>query len=345
MIGKISRHVIVTRKQTGLGSDLVSVVGAIHHARMTHRDVVIDWRSSVYQPDRRKNLFSCLFQVQGGFEGVQIHVWDEGFADKHLPGPLLRCKDWSFENYHLEMTGPPRPVTASVIIERPMHHLPEIASQAEMFKCISPLPYLSDRIDAFHEREFRDRVVIGVHLRHGNGERLGQQRDELATRSVEVLSDLMVARIRQIWGGNVKIFVCSDSNEFRDAFCRKWPDSCHFGSRVGMAGNGPIHRPDGGLKNAEDAVAEMWLLARCQGIVYNPSWFSHYARATGTFPIEPQNTDEVSDYGTAVLYEKKFAAELAKKSTIKLRNSALLRRLLFWKRNHGDPGGLPPESV
>lgn len=344
MIGKIARHVVVTRKHTGLGSDLVSVVGAIHYARKTHRDVVIDWRSSLYLRDRGQNLFPCLFQVQGEFEGVRIHVWDEGFADKHLPGPLLRCKDWDFENYHLEMTGPPRPANASVIIERPMHHVPPVASQAEMFKCISPLPHLSDRIDSFHERELRDRKVIGVHLRHGNGERLGQQRDDLATRSVEGLSDLMIARIRQVWGGDVKVFVCSDSHEFRDAFCRKWPQSCHLGSTIGMAGTGPIHRALSGLKNAEDAVAEMWLLARCHGIVYNPSWFSHYARVTGTFPIEPQNADEVSDYGTSIIYEKKFAAVVAKKSSLGPPNSTWLHRLRSWKWTPRNPRALPPDA-
>lgn len=331
MIKKLSKHVVVTRKHTGLGSDLVSVAGAIHFARLTDRDVVIDWRSSVYLRDKKENLFPLLFEIKDEVEGVGIHVWDNGLSDKHLSGPLTRCKDWSFEKYHLEMLGPPRQVSASVIVERPMHHLPNIADQAGIFQCISPLPHIRDRIDSYCEREFRSRKVIGVHLRHGNGEKLGHQRDELAARSVGMLSDSIITRIRQVWGEDVKIFVCSDSNEFREDLCGKWPDSCHYGSRVGTARNGPIHRPDGGLTNAEDAVAEMWLLGRCHGIVYNPSWFSHYARTTGDYSTAPQNIDEVSDYGTSVLYEKRFAAQLAQKSARKQRGFCWLRKLFFRK--------------
>lgn len=324
-----TKHVVVTRKNTGLGSDLISIVGAIEYAKKTDREVVIDWRSSQYLKKRNVNLFPLLFQIPQEIDGVRVHSWDETFSDKKLPQPLAPCKKWSFEDYHLEMTKGPEPKNASAIIERPMHHLPDVTAQKRILSCFNPQPAIMEMIGSFDRQEFQGHRVIGVHLRHGNGERLGQKRDDLTANPVERLVDMTVERILNVWESNMKVFVCTDSQEFRDSFSKTWSDTCHFDSKIGTAGRGPIHLSCGAIKNAEDAVAEMWLLARCQGIVYNPSWFSHYARIAGEFAVEPQNIDDLSDYGTLALYEKKYANLEAKAAA---RKPNFFDRCRFWKK-------------
>lgn len=310
-----ARHVVVTRKRTGIGSDLVSVVGAIAYAARTDRDLVIDWRDSRYVADATINMFGELFVAPPAFDDVSVTLASATFNDKALPGPIRQAtsKSESFEAFHAEMEREARPVLESVIITRPMHHLPNVADQKRWFDAINPVARIAAAIDSFYNAHMQGRTVIGIHIRHGNGEALGSGRDELIQRSVDDLVDLSIAEFAKMdLPEDTRYFVCTDSQELRDAFNRRVKNVINYDSRIGSAKSGPIHTSDYGLQGAEDAVAEMWLLARCGRLIYTPSWFSHYARIVGQFEIEPINLDTVSLYGTAELYEKRLSGQPAK---------------------------------
>lgn len=315
---QLPRHVVVTRKRTGIGSDLISVVGSIAYAARTGRDLVIDWRESRYVEDSGLNMFGALFEVPEGFDDVGVRLAGADFDDRTLPTPVrqLTGKSESFEAFNAEMKHAARPVAESVVITRPMHHLPDVSDQRRWLLAIRPVSRIAAAIDDFHSRHLRGHHVVGVHIRHGNGETLGSGRDELMRRGVTDLVDLAAAELGRMGLPNgYKLFVCTDSQELREAFAARLPGVVTYESRIGSAKSGPIHTSDYGMKGAEDAIVEMWLLALCDRLVYTPSWFSHYARIVGDFRSEPVNLDTVSLYGTSELYEKRLTEkpQLAKR--------------------------------
>jgi hypothetical protein len=304
-----SRHAVVTRKGTGIGSDLISVVGAIAYAARTERDLVIDWRKSRYLEDATTNLFAALFVAPTAFDSVGVVVAGPKFNGTELLQPVsqMTARRQSFEDFHAEMLAAPRRVAESVIITRPMHHLPDVAEQKRWLGAIAPVPRIAAAIDRYYDRHMKGHAVVGIHIRHGNGETLGSGRDMLIQRSVDELVDLSIAAVAKMdLPADPLFFVCTDSQALRDAFKARLTHVINFDSRIGSAESGPIHTSDFGLQGAEDAVAEMWLLARCDRLIYSPSWFSHYARTVGTFSAEPVNLDTVSLYGTAELYETRL---------------------------------------
>ena len=117
------------------------------------------------------------------------------------------------------------------------------------------------------------------------------------------------------------MFLCTDSAGLRRYFGERERELVLFDST--LADHGPLHRPEFGLRGAEEALIEMWLLSQCQGLVYNPSWFTHYARVLGRFDHPPIDIDGRSLYGTAQLYRDRVAGRRSKFSI-----STLARRLL-----------------
>lgn len=300
------KHCVVTRKATGLGSDLVSVAGAFFYARNTGRNLVIDWRNSLYLDNGATNLFPLLFEIPDTIDGVDIFMADGNFDDGTLAPPLKYCKALDFKEYHEEMLCSPRAVRESIVVTRPMHHLPSEEMQKNIFSLIHPKKPLLEQIEAYRREHFGEKRMAGIHIRHGNGEFLGEKRDLLILRGIQHIVDKCTEILINASPQPEKVFICTDSQELRDALSHRFPDSCYYASTIGTRGEGAIHNSRRGLRGVEDALMEMWLLSYCDTLVYNPSWFSHYARITGRFSPPPVNIDQYSDYGTMQLYEKRL---------------------------------------
>lgn len=300
-------HSVMTRKSTGIGSDLISVVGAIQYAKKTGRDVIIDWRKSRYLKDPTQNLFPRVFEIPENIGGVGVRVADDDFDDSCLESPLelFSSKTQSFEEYHAEMLRKARPVNHSVIVTRPMHHLPEPCVQRQWLAEIKPTKKVLNAIECFYRTRMKDHQVIGVHIRHGNGEVLGEGRDQFVSHAVDAIVADCIGCLDGVRSPGTRLLVCTDCLELRESFASKTDNVIYYDSRLGNIGGGPIHTSDYDLQGAEDAVVEMWLLARCQNLLYTPSWFSHYGRIMGDFKTEPMNLDSFSTYGTRSITGKR----------------------------------------
>ncbi|MEG3639055.1 nodulation protein NodZ [Magnetococcus sp. PR-3] len=293
---------IITRKQTGIGSDLVSVICALNYAIQTGRHLIIDWRQSIYIQDPSINLFLQLFHIPNQIEGIRVFVAAPQFDDSSLPTPILHSDQWPFEDYHhamLEGIDRPEP---TLLITRPMHHLPSEERQAELFRYIQPAPRLAQKIQPFQTAHFSPRPVIGVHIRHGNGERLGQGRDALIELGIEGIYTRIMHTVARITDQPHSLLLCTDSLDLRQYAQAHHPHLIYWDSQLLADNQGPIHNKAFDLQGAEDAVIEMWLLAATQGLIYNPSWFSHYGRMVGQFITPALNIDEQSKYGTNQIY-------------------------------------------
>jgi hypothetical protein len=302
----MSDRYLITRKSTGIGSDLISVVGALEYAIATNRELVIDWRGSRYLDDRNENLFDRLFEISPVIEGCHITIIDGRIDDKDLPQPILRSEAWSFPDYHQAMLSKQDPREPTIIITRAMHHLPTIERQRELLKHIQPVGRIRQRIDEFKRENMQDGQVGGVHIRHGNGEKLSQKRDLLIAADLFAEDGLLSKALARWAGLTPSLLACSDSATVHQQLIARHPHPIWLPTERGQSQAGPIHTKKHGLQGADDAVVEMWLLASCERLLFNPSWFSHYARVMGNFIEEPINIDTASDYGTDALYERLF---------------------------------------
>ncbi len=171
------QRILVTRKSTGLGSDLISIVGAHAYASRTNRDLIIDWRKSLHLDDKTVNMFSLLFDVLDAIEGVPIRLYAEDTNDDQFPRPILYSNNWPFDEYHRAMITAEDRNEPTLVVKRPMHHLPTDSEQRRILDCLTPIARLKSTIERFRNDHFADRFVVGVHIRHGNtGEKIGHGR-------------------------------------------------------------------------------------------------------------------------------------------------------------------------
>lgn len=252
---------------------MISVVGALDYAIATGRDLIIDWRRSRYLADGKENLFAHLFEISPVIEGCRITISDGRLKDKDLPQPILRSEDWSFPDYHQAMISQHDRPEPTIIVRRAMHHLPAIERQRELLRHIRPVERIRQRIEEFRGKHMAAGQIGGVHVRHGNGERLSQKRDLLIAGGL-LAPDGILSEALERWAPITRgLLVCSDSAAVHEELAAR---HAH-----------PI-----------------WL--HTERLLFNPSWFSHYARVMGNFVEEPINVDTASDYGTNALYDRLF---------------------------------------
>jgi hypothetical protein len=146
------------------------------------------------------------------------------------------------------------------------------------------LPVFADEINGFAERYLDGRYVIGVHVRHGNGgsvmahaaawRRPSKVLDKL-TRSVESCVRALEERGDQ----PVVVFVCTDSAVIEKYVRERWPNVVCRPKPFRRVGEGELHFGPCAWRGLEDAVVEMFLLAKSDVLLRYPnSTFADLAR-------------------------------------------------------------------
>ena len=287
---------VVTRKRTGIGSDLASAASGYSLALRTGRDLVIDWRYSLYL-EESDNLFGRLFDVPESIGPCRIVVADRDL-EPELHGRIFRFGKHDVDRLDEEVRcGGPSLAHHSIIttaLRDPRH----LDLQKTFLEALTPTLPITERIEAFHAAAMRDRIVAGIHIRHGNGENLLLDRNELFRRGLGEIFAKVHRFLRSVHPRPDRLLICSDSRLVREQFRDEFGDVIWFDADVGEPDEGQFHTPKRGIRGAEEAVIEMWLLARCDFLLFNPSWFNYYAQCVGSFEAEPLNLDDASTYGT-----------------------------------------------
>lgn len=291
---------LISKKKTGLGSDMATMLGAWYYARRTSRTLVVDWRSSLYLADRKVNAFPCLFRKLEEIDGVKV-ICDDSLRKLKFPKPVAFLHRMERSEYHALLTTGTDLPAPTLLSKRPMHIFPAIEAQKLFYSRLQLHEDVRQEIEEFRRREFVGATVLGVHFRHGNGEHLGFRPDADLHRScIEIAASCrqMYKVMKPNLKGRFRIFLATDSEEaeqqlkplLSSLFTR--PKAFH------ESGGGRLHRRDLGLENARNALVEMHLLAHCNSLIYNNSWFSYYARLIGRFDIPPVNLDPNTRYAT-----------------------------------------------
>jgi hypothetical protein len=288
---------IVTRPypDSGIGSNLVSLAGAIWLAQRSGRSVIVDWRDAAVLKDKSLNYFSAFLETPAVIQGVNVFYAPCPQLPEHTELPEIDPAE--ARRFGDGRSAPP------IVVLRAYHGLDRLAAGSpeeqrarlmEFYRSIVPRPHVQRAIDSFAAEHFHDRFVVAVNVAEGNGmfapgERFAERVDtSVFSRHARFLGKVQTAcdRVRRGLSRQVyaesRIFIATDSPVMRTLLLGL-PGAVTRRSRFPPPGAGRFFcdYPTADYTDrdaAVDQLADMFLLARCQALVHNYSVFNLYAR-------------------------------------------------------------------
>jgi len=293
-------------RDSNIGSNLSSLIGALWIARQLKRELIVDWRGLRQLRDDSLNYFSEFLWLPEEIFGVKLHTaplagatYDEGSEAARWVEPAEARKiatngDEALPHYLVLQTyhGLDR-----------VHPGPEAARLRLMrafYRQLRPAVRIQDAIDAWVAGNLSAPFVVGVNVRTGNGayfragdryvDRVDISLFENERRLMRLLERVCRARLKMVppaFREDFQIFYATDSAEMSQVLAGL-PNAVTRRGTFPPPGEGDLYTfGDSGYTDRDsidDTVADMFLLARCDALVYNTSLFNQYARVvTGYF--------------------------------------------------------------
>lgn len=305
---RMSRYMLVKGK-AGLGNRLLALLGSLVYARITSRQLYVDWSDRGYSKDRTNSFPHFFSRPQladkatiWSAENVAPAVWrghldlsvdelmakfeddveadgDPSTSRKYTidPGRIDYDEDvvirwaWTDELFRMQRHFPPelRGVATEALLRSLVREELELA------------PAVRARVDEFARKELGD-VSIGLHIRASD------------RKNSWSMYPRIVDKLRRTWP-NLTVFVATDNKDVENELRRRYPRVVSSQKWYAPAGV-PLHRsrdcPDK-LESGIEALVDMYLLGRCNYLVYNnTSTFGVFASLTSEAP--PENIYETS---------------------------------------------------
>ena len=295
---------------SGLGCNLHMLGPAWKYAIKTNRTLIIDWRGNPYTRNEPvKNLFPLLFETPSQSEiGISV-IADDSINNLRLPQPILGPSNSITqpfgENHNLPSGG------LNILDLRRIIHgcynisyptiLPSLESAwipldkpflnpiegKKLYGSLKLKPQWAEKVNAFYYTNLADMPVIGIHIRHGNGEE--KYRDHFKPRIINDFDLFMQAITEKIkryadkrFGNDYKVFLCTDSDVVVTKLTGYFPTLVSRQIWRPSQGKGvdfdhAYKLPNGGIGAAGDALVDMQLLAKCDAILMsrNTAFASH----------------------------------------------------------------------
>ncbi|MEW6144259.1 MAG: nodulation protein NodZ [Thermodesulfobacteriota bacterium] len=301
------RKVIISCRNSGFGDNLLAAANAWYYAKNTGRALVIYWYHSRYLADKSENAFSHFFEIPASIEGVPIITASRidrlsGFLLLHLhyllprPDPLMyfyrtTSKLGIRSDYRLtrrirkrfdetdERLRAMADLNQRVIVTHGCFVPNE--KLRPFFDALSLNEAYRTRADAFADAHFREKKVIGVHIRYYNQNMLPSDHTKYWLDQVNALS-VCLDKIQKAAAGleeqEYVVFLCTDSRLVHDFISGSIGNVVAYEKEFGRDSSKEMHEelPE---ETAAATVIEMFLLAKSDVLVRFPpgSWFSHYA--------------------------------------------------------------------
>lgn len=280
---------------------------------------MIDWRGSCYLDEPFTNAFSVFFEPVEEIAGVRV-ICDDSIAEFSFPGPFfpewwnkpaLDCVYRPDEQIFQErdqldqLFQSQQDIEASTVVcDACLMWRCDQEAERIIFRSIKPRIEIQAKIDAIFRTQLEPYSVIGIHVRHGNGEDIMGHAPywvdpERAFR--QVCSAIDSAR-RLAYARPVMVFLCTDSPVILEKVLSTFPDVYTIPKRFQAPQTGPLHNSALGFGGGSSALIEMYLLARCDTVIRFPptSAFTRYARLFVPRIIE----FDLDDPGRLILIEE-----------------------------------------
>ena len=310
---------VVSRRSTGWGDCIISLISAWHYARRTGRTLVIDWRSSCYLGDPSRSAFPAYFEPVRSIGGVPV-VADDTVGTLNYPTPvqvsfghdaLRGLNRWLAERnlapsaqhvttaYHLSHAEERALVERGEDVAAPTvvlqcslsEGLPALTSCQAFLAEIRPRREIRREIKRFVRARFTGPPVIAVHVRYGSRAILDAHNKYWLDddRALTTIYD-GIRRASAALDGPSRVFVCTDKRRILEAIRSEIPEVITRAKYLQPEGPSELHAWDNptGIRETvgRDALIEMFLLARADALVCYPpnSFFSFYARTCADGP-------------------------------------------------------------
>ncbi len=293
-------------RDSNIGSNLSSLAGGLWVARQLGRELIIDWRGLRQLRDESLNYFAQFLSLPDELHGVRLHTaplagaaYEEGSGNVRWIEPaeareLATARDGGHPTYLALQTyhGLDR-----------VHPGPEVARLRLLrafYRALRPAMPIQTAIDSWATENLTAPFVIGVNVRTGNGayfskgmryaDRVDISLFDNRRRFLRLLEracrDRLTRLPRPLRDG-FQVFFATDSAQMSELLAGL-PNAVTRRRRFPPPGEGDLYAfgdPDYTDRAAiEDTLADMFLLAHCDALVYNTSLFNQYARVvTGYF--------------------------------------------------------------
>lgn len=295
--GRTVTRYVVTRPYpgSGIGSNLASLAGAVWIATRLERTLVVDWRGMDVLRDKRINVFTRYLDPVTEIDGVPVvyageaGVPDVGFPEDQVPGVL-----WADPDLAQSIARGQTPVDVPVLALQEYHGLERVAhwlDQSErdrrirrVYERIAPAAELRGEIGDWLAANVGGRFVVGANVRTGNGDfargSLPRTRVDVSILAEEekFLRKLARACATRARGRDDYVIFFATDSAYGHGLLSRLPNAVTRRQRFPPP-NAGVHVPAEDDEAAlADTVIDMFLLARCDGLVYNFSMFSFYGR-------------------------------------------------------------------
>lgn len=311
---------VVTRPypESGLGSNLASMAGALWLAKRLGRDLIVDWRGTVFLEDRSLNYFTEYLAQLPEIQGVRVHYAPRPAAGDHVDAPVEeRLEIGASQHGELVAAGPG--VLPRYLVLTPYHGLDRMSTGdpaqdhyrlRDFYRSLRLRDDVRLELDRFYEEHLADSFVVGVNIATGNMPsptgRVYYGRFDVSLfedrtrflRKVERACDLAVRRLPRFLRQRRSIFYATDS-EWGSQLLADLPNSHSRRKVFPPPGSGRFFSDYASIgysdrEAAKDVVIDHFLLGRSNALVYTPSMFSNYARvATDYFAGNVRNVESL----------------------------------------------------
>jgi hypothetical protein len=293
---------VVTRPLPGsnVGSNLASLAGAVHLADRLQRRLVVDWRGMSQLQDKTINYFSEFFDTPAEILGVPVlYAPVEGldYAAEGGSTTLTANAACAAMRSELDVTG------SELLFLEEYHGADRLYAGTDdarfsflrrFYHHVRPGRELAALVDGWADEHLGGRFVVGVNIRTGNGSYFGPGQRYAGRVDVAVLEDgerllrvleravgRRTADLPKPLRSSAVTFHATDSEPMSRLLSRL-PNSATRRQTFPPPNTGDLYSFDGSRHDDRasvvDTLADMFLLARCDALVYNNSMFNQYAR-------------------------------------------------------------------
>jgi Nodulation protein Z (NodZ) len=290
---------------SNVGSNLSSLAGAHWLARRLGRTLVVDWRGMSQLGDPSLNYFTEFFEAPPELLGVPV---------LYAPTELLYGE--GDDGVRRLAPAEARNVGAGVetageqfLVLEAYHGLDRIHSGSEaeqaglmrsLYRRLAPSPSIAAMVNGWAADELDAPFVVGVNVRTGNGRYFGPGMRYAGRVDITLFDDeaRFLRLIERACRARLQLLPKPLRSDFTIFYAT---DSAAMSRLLGRLPSAVTRRtvfppPDAGDMYVfddpgydahaaiEDTLADLFLLARCDALVYNTSLFNQYARVvTGQF--------------------------------------------------------------
>jgi hypothetical protein len=298
---------LITWRNSGFGDNLITAANVWSCAKKTNRTLVIVWAPSRYLTDRSENAFSHFFDIDGNVGGVPVIV--EKNIDRlsalliaysvvlfPFPDPLVflyavmyklgfNVRERLRERRDRRLRSVDRVISEKresawkiFITNGGYFHVTD--DTKVFFDAIRLKPEFREKADEFADRHFRNKKVIGAHIRYYGKSLPHSDHTRLWLDEADALVSCfnkIKAAAAGLKDSEYVIFLCTDSRMVQDFLTGSIGNVVTYEKDFGSDGSKELHQ-ELPVETAAASVIEMFLLARSDVLVRFPTWsyFSCY---------------------------------------------------------------------